>query len=386
MTTKRDYYEILGVKKGASVEEIKRAYREMAMKHHPDRTQGDKKQAEERFKEISEAYAVLSDPKKRSVYDQVGHAGFDQRYSTEDIFKGADFSSFEDLFGGTIFGDLFGGLDELFGGGGGGRSRRAGPRRGRDLGYSIRLSFREAASGVEKAIQIPRFETCADCGGSGAKKGTSPKSCSQCGGRGQVVSSAGPFRVSQTCPRCRGEGTVISDPCPRCHGEGRRQTERTIRVKIPAGVETDQRLRVSGEGEAGEQGGPRGDLYVDIEVEPDSVFERQGSDLYCELPVSFVQAALGAEVEVPTLNGKVTMKIPPGTQGGKTFRLKERGLQRLDGYGKGDQYVRVSVSIPTHLTAEQRKLLEEFARSSGIAIDESESFAEKLKRGLRRDK
>jgi len=383
MTTKRDYYEILGLTRGAGVDEIKKAYRKLALKYHPDRASGDKKIAEEKFKEVSEAYAVLTDSKKRETYDQFGHAGFDTRYSTEDIFRGADFSSvFGDIgIGGSIFEDLLGGFGDLLGGG----STRRGPRRGRHLEYSMHLTFREAALGTEKALRVPRLEICADCGGSGARKGSGRKRCPQCGGRGQTVSSAGFFSISQTCPQCRGEGSLLSDPCPRCHGEGRSEVERKIQVKIPGGVDTGSRLRMHGEGEAGSKGGPRGDLYIAIDVEPDVVFERQGPDLYCELPVSFVQAALGAEVEIPTLDGKITMKIPPGTQSGKTFRLKGRGIQRLDGHGKGDEYLQVTISVPSHLSTEQRRLLVEFARSSGIPIGGgTESLAEKVKRGFKK--
>ena len=384
MTTKRDYYEILGVSKGASAEEIKKAYRQLALKYHPDRNQSNKKEAEEKFKELSEAYAVLSDPQKRSVYDQYGHTGFDQRYSTEDIFRGADFSDFEDLFRGTVFGNLFGGLDEIFGSGR--SSRRSGPRAGRDLEYEFEITFREAAAGIEKTIVIPRIENCATCGGEGAKPGTKRKNCSKCQGRGQVVSSAGYFRISQTCPQCHGEGSLITDPCPSCHGEGRVRAERKIRIKIPAGVDTGSRLRVPGEGEAGSRSGPPGDLYVAVLVKPDTIFEREGEHILCEVPVGFAQAALGAEVEVPTLDGKVKMKIPAGTPSGKIFRLKGKGMPRLDGYGKGDEHVRVMVSVPTDLTEEQKRLLLDYARLRNESVDSNNnSFVQKVKRTLRGD-
>ena len=381
MTTKRDYYEILGIQKGASAEEIKKAYRQLALKHHPDRNQSNKKEAEEKFKEVSEAYAVLSDPQKRSVYDQYGHSGFDQRYSTEDIFRGADFSSiFEDLgFGGSIIENLFEGMG--FFGGSTGRQRASRPSAGRDLHYEFEITFREAASGVEKTLQIPRLESCTTCGGEGAKPGTKRKNCTQCQGRGQVVSSAGFFSIAQTCPRCHGEGSLITDPCPTCHGEGRVRVERKIKLKIPAGVDTGSRLRVSGEGEAGARSGARGDLYVSIIVRPDSTFERQGDHIICQVPVGFAQAALGAEVEVPTLDGKVTMKIPPGTPSGKVFRLKGKGIPRLDGFGKGDEHVQVVVSIPTDLTDEQKRLLLEYARLRKESIDSNnDSFVQKMKR------
>ncbi|MBI4436431.1 MAG: molecular chaperone DnaJ [Candidatus Omnitrophica bacterium] len=379
MTTKRDYYEILGVGKSASAEEIKKAYRQLALKHHPDRNQGNKKEAEEKFKEISEAYAVLSDPQKRSVYDQVGHAGFDQRYTTEDIFRGADFSSiFEDLgFGGSLFEDLFEGMG-LFGS----RSqRRSGPSAGRNLGYELEITLREAASGVEKTIHVPRLETCNSCSGEGTKAGTKRKNCPRCQGRGQVVSQAGFFSIAQTCPQCRGEGSLITDPCTACRGEGRVEVDRKIRVKIPPGVDTGSRLRISGEGGAGTRSGRRGDLYVSIAVQPDKVFERHGDHLLCELPVGFVQATLGTEAEVPTLDGKVRMKIPPGTPSGKIFRLKGRGIPSLDGYGRGDQHVRVVVSIPTHVTEEEKRLLLEYARLRGEAVNShNDSFVQKVKR------
>jgi len=379
MTTKRDYYEILGVPKGASAEEIKKAYRQLALKYHPDRNQGNKKESEEKFKEISEAYAVLSDPQKRSVYDQYGHTGFDQRYTTEDIFRGADFSSiFEDLgFGGSIFESLFEGMG-LFGG----RStHRSSSGAGRSLEYELAITLHEAATGVEKIIHIPRLETCGTCSGEGAKPGTQRKSCPRCQGRGQVVSQAAFFSIAQTCPQCRGEGSLIADPCPSCHGDGRVEVERKIRVRIPPGVDTGSRLRISGEGEPGRRSGRRGDLYVSVVVQSDKVFERQGNHLLCEIPIGFVQAALGAEVDVPTLDGKVKMKIPPGTPSGKVFRMKGKGIPSLDGYGRGDEHVRVVVSVPAHVTDEEKRLLLEYARLRGEAVDHhDDSFVQKVKR------
>ncbi len=387
VTTKRDYYEILGVAKGTGAEEIKKAYRQLALKYHPDRNASNKKEAEEKFKEISEAYAVLSDPKKRSTYDQFGHTGFDQRYSTEDIFRGADFSSiFEDLgLGGSVFGEI---LEGMFSGGGG-RARsssRGGARAGRDLLFELDITLQEAATGVEKTINIPRYEQCNTCNGEGAKPGTKRKTCPKCQGRGQVVSSTGFFSIAQTCPQCRGEGSFITDPCPSCHGEGRVRAERKIKVKIPPGVDTGSRLRVSGEGEAGSRGGGRGDLYVSIAVQPDKVFERREEHLICEVPIGFVQAALGAEVDVPTLEGKVKMKIPPGTPSGKVFRMKGKGMPSLDGYGRGDEHVRVVVAVPERLTEEERRVLLEYARLRGEPVDSNnDSFVQKVKRTFQGD-
>ncbi len=380
VTTKRDYYEILGLKKGASVDEVKKAYRQLALKYHPDRNTSNKKEAEEKFKEVSEAYAVLSDSKKRATYDQFGHTGFDQRYSTEDIFRGTDFSSiFEDLgFGGSLFENLFEGMG-LFGGRSG---RRSGPRRGRDLQTRVTVSLREAAEGVEKSIQFPYLERCETCRGEGTKPGTHRKSCPKCEGRGQVVSSVGFLSLAQTCPRCRGEGSFISDPCSSCHGEGRVRLTRKIRVKVPPGVDDGSRLRLAQEGEAGERGGSRGDLYVEIAVEEDPVFKRQEEHIFCELPVGFTQLVLGAEVAVPTLDGKVKMKIPPHTPNGKVFRLKGKGISRLDQRGKGDEYVKVVVSIPERLSEEEKRLLHEFARLRGETVDREEGFVQKVKRTL----
>jgi molecular chaperone DnaJ len=382
--TKRDYYEILGISKSAPVEEIKKAYRQLAMKFHPDRVPAEeKKAAEEKFKEISEAYAVLSDAQKRGLYDQYGHSGIDQKYTNEDIFKGADFSSvfsgmggggsnfFEDLFGDMGF-DIFGGA-----GGGGGRQRS---RRGRDLEITIRIPLEEAAEGVEKTISVPRHETCPTCSGSGAKPGTKKVSCPECKGSGRIIVSSGFFQMAQSCPRCRGEGSIIQSPCTECHGDGRVRVTRNIKVKIPPGVDNGSHLRVRGEGEAGTAG--RGDLYVLIEVESHSVFHRDGNDLIIEIAISLAKAVLGGTVRVPVLKGYVDMKIPSGTQSGKIFRLREKGLTDLHGRGIGDELVRVNVEIPHKLTPEQRKLMEDFARLSGETI-EKESFGDKFKKGFR---
>jgi molecular chaperone DnaJ len=384
MATKRDYYEILGVKKNASLDEIKKAYRELALRYHPDRVPHEqKKEAEEKFKEISEAYAVLSDSQKRALYDQYGHAGIDQRYAYEDIFKGADFSSvFQDLgdfgLGGGLFEDIFQDLGfDLFGT----RTRQGTrSRRGRDLEMATDISLEEAASGTEKTITLPRYEVCPTCSGSGAKPGTKRATCPQCRGSGQTVVSSGFFQLRQTCPRCHGEGSIIQAPCPDCRGEGRTKVTRKIKVKIPAGVDTGSNLRMRGEGEAGTAG--RGDLYVVIEVKPHPVFQRHHNDIVTEITVSLIKAILGSEVEVPTLNGNVQMKIPAGTQSGKIFRLKGKGIPDLHGRGIGDELVRVNVEIPTHLTSQQRQLIEEFARLSGEEINKG-SFGDRLKKAFK---
>lgn len=369
MSTKRDYYEILGVKKNASLDEIKKAYREMALRYHPDRVPHEqKKEAEEKFKEISEAYAVLSDAQKRALYDQYGHSGIDQKYAYEDIFKGADFSSvFQGMgdfgLGGGIFEEIFGDLGfDIFGG----RGRRGGSAsrsRGRDLQISIDITLEEAASGTEKTIAVPRYEPCAACGGSGAKPGTKKITCAQCKGSGRTVVSNGFFQLAQTCPRCHGEGSAVQSPCPDCRGEGRTKITRHIKVKVPAGVDTGSNLRVRGEGESGQAG--KGDLYVIIEVMPHQIFERHDNDIATEITISLSKAVLGSEVEVPTLHGHASMKIPPGTQSGRIFRLKEKGLPDVHGRGIGDELVRVNVEIPARLNSQQRKLMEEFARLSG---------------------
>lgn len=371
-TTKRDYYEILGVAKGAAVDEIKRAYRQLALKHHPDRVPAEqKKEAEEKFKEISEAYAVLSDEKKRSVYDQYGHAGFDQRYSTEDIFRGADFSSiFQDLgFGGSIFEDLFGGA-EVFGGR---RGARRGSR-GSDLEMELPLSFEEAARGVAKSVTVPRHELCADCRGEGGERAN----CSTCQGAGQIRQAAGFMVIARTCHKCGGVGSVMKKACPKCRGQGRVAVERKIEVKVPAGIEAGMRLRLSGEGEAGTRG--RGDLYVHLNVSPHSLFRREGPHLLVDYPVSIAQAALGAEVDVPTMNGRVSMKIPSGTQSGTVFRVRGKGLPDVHDGGSGDLLVRAIVETPTNLSSTQRRALEELGRTLGDDAHPSRrSFLAKLK-------
>jgi len=385
MSAKRDYYEILGVKKNASLDEIKKAYRELALRYHPDRVPHEqKKEAEEKFKEISEAYAVLSDSQKRALYDQYGHSGIDQKYAYEDIFKGADFSSvFQDLgdfgLGGNIFDEIFGDLGfDIFAG----RSTRGstGRRRGRDLQISVSVTLEEVASGTEKTITVPRYEVCSTCSGSGAKPGTKKTTCPQCKGAGRTIVSSGFFQLAQTCSRCGGEGSIIQTLCPDCRGEGRAKVSRKIKVKIPAGVDTGSHLRIRGEGEAG--GAGKGDLYVVIEVLAHSVFQRHKNDILTQITISLSKALLGGEIEVPTLDAKVTMKIPAGTQSGKVFRLKEKGIPDLHERGIGDELVRVNVEIPERLTLEQRRLIEEFARLSGEEVN-TESFTDKIKRTFR---
>jgi len=385
MTTKRDYYEILGVSKSAGVDEIKKTYRTLALKFHPDRVPAEqKKAAEEKFKEISEAYAVLSDPEKRKMYDQYGHAGIDQRYAQEDIFRGADFSSiFGNMGSGGMFEDLFADLGfDIFGGGGrGGRGAGAGrQRRGRDLEITVNITLEEAAAGLEKTITVPRYEMCQTCSGSGAKPGTKKAACQQCRGTGRVVVSSGFFQLAQTCPKCHGQGEVIQTPCPECRGEGRVHKTSNIKVKIPPGVDTGNNLRVRGEGEAG--AGGRGDLYVIIDIARHPVFERRDNDIITEVTVSVSKAILGGEMQVPTLNGHVEMKIPAGTQSGRIFRLKDKGIPDVHGRGVGDELVRVNVEIPARLTAEQKRLIEEFARLSGDGASR-DSFADKIKKTFR---
>jgi molecular chaperone DnaJ len=385
MSTKRDYYEVLGVKKSASLDEIKKAYRELALQYHPDRVPHEqKKEAEEKFKEISEAYAVLSDAQKRALYDQHGHAGIDQRYAYEDIFKGADFSSvFQDLgdfgFGGGLFDEIFSDLGFDIFGSRGRRSARSG-RRGRDLEITVEITLEEAALGVEKTIAVPRYEICPTCSGSGAKPGTKKITCPQCKGQGRTVVSSGFFQLAQSCSRCGGEGMIVQSPCPDCHGASRSKVTRKITVKIPAGVDSGSHLRIRGEGEAGTTS--RGDLYVIIEVLPHSVFQRHNNDILTEVKISLTKVILGGEIEVPTLGGHARMRIPPGTQSGRVFRLKEKGIPDLHGRLKGDQLVKVDVEIPTRLTDQQRRLIEEFARLSGEDVNK-ESFSERIKKAFK---
>ncbi len=377
MATKRDYYEILGVDKKASDDEIKSAYRKLAMQYHPDRNKSP--DAEEKFKEISESYAVLSDKGKRQQYDQFGHAGIDMRYSQEDIFRGVDF---EDIFrdiGMGGFGRRGGSIFDIFFGG---EQRREGPARGSDILYELAINLEDAAAGKKIELEVPRTESCDVCHGSGAKPGTSPKTCSVCHGSGQVSRTQntpfGRFMTTSTCGTCRGAGTIIDSPCMACHGSGRVQRRRTIEVKIPAGVDTGSRLRVPGEGESGERGGPQGDLYVEVNVRPHHIFTRDDNDLIMEATISFTQAALGDDIIVPTLDGKAEMKIPAGTQNGHVFRLKGKGIPSLHMSGKGDQLVRIKVAVPEKLTDRQKELLREFARINGEKI-RSKTIFEKVR-------
>ena len=350
MATKRDYYEVLGVAKNASEAEIKKAYRRAAQKWHPDRNPGDA-EAAERFRESKEAYEVLSDARRRAAYDQFGHAGVDPSMAGAGAggFGGGG-ASFSDIFG-DVFGDIFGG--------GGARSRNR-VYRGADLRYNLELTLEEAVHGTTVKIRVPTLVACAACGGSGSKKGTSPTTCTTCGGHGQVRMQQGFFSIQQTCPRCRGSGTIITDPCPACRGEGRLREQKTLSVKVPPGVDTGDRIRLAGEGEAGENGGPPGDLYVQIRVKEHPIFSRDDNHLYCEVPISFVTAALGGELEVPTLDARVMLKIPPETQTGKVFRLRGKGVQPVRGGPVGDLLCRVVVETPVNLTRRQKELLEEF--------------------------
>jgi len=384
--SKRDYYEVLGVSKGATQDEIKSAYRALALKYHPDRVEADKKkEAEERFKEISEAYEVLIDSQKRANYDKYGHAGVEGAFK-QGGFTWQDFHHFEDIkdiFGEFDLSDLFRGFGtDIFGSSYGQTgSRRAGSRRGSDLEYQLEIDFDDAAFGAEKTITIPRYETCQECDGTGSKAGSKRERCSQCGGRGQVSSSSGFFNVIRTCDRCGGEGTIIKTPCPACGGKGRIKIKRNIKIKIPAGVDSGSRLRIQSEGEAGSRGAAHGDLYILIYVRPHEIFERHDADLYCEVPVSFATAALGGEVDVPTLEGKIKMKIPSGTQSGRTFRLKNKGIAHIHDYGRGDQLVKIQIDVPTDLTAEQKRLLKEFEQvSSQSSGPLHKTFLEKMKR------
>jgi molecular chaperone DnaJ len=386
--SKRDYYEVLGVGKESDPKEIKSAYRKLALKYHPDQSQ--EPDAEERFKEISEAYAVLSDSDKRKQYDQFGHAGIDGRYSQEDLFRGVDF---EDLLRGFGFAGGGGGsiFDIFFGGAG--RGGRRGPGRGRDLRYDLDMTLEEVAAGLETTIEVPRMETCPPCSGTGAKPGTSPVTCDQCRGAGQVTrvqkTPFGQMMTSSTCPKCGGRGQIVSDPCAECRGSGRVRKTRTINVKVPAGVDSGQHLRLGGQGEASpDPGGEPGDLYVFVNVRTHPLFRRDEDDLLFEAPLSITQAALGADLEVPTLDGKrAKIKVPAGTQTGSVFRLKGKGIPRLHGFGgTGDMHVRVNVKTPSNLTGRQRDLLEELAAEFGEGEKMKRSAEEEKKKEKPADK
>ena len=373
--SKRDYYEILGLSKNASEAEIKKAFKRLAMKFHPDRNPDDTN-AEEKFKEAKEAYDVLSDAQKRATYDQFGHAGVEGSFGS----RSAGGASFSDIFG-DVFGDIFGG------GHGGGR---AGPRRGSDLRYNLELSLEEAVKGTTVKIRIPTAVQCKTCGGSGAKKGTSKTTCTTCNGVGQIRMQQGFFSLQQTCPTCRGEGVIIKDPCSSCHGAGKVQEQKTLSVKVPAGVDNGDRIRLSGEGEVGEKGAPPGDLYVQILVKEHPIFTREENDLYCEVPISFVTATLGGELEVPTLSGRVKLKVPAETQSGKLFRLRGQGVKSVRGGPLGDLLCRVAIETPVNLNSKQKELLRDFERTmtdSGVKhspkesswLDGVKSFFEDLK-------
>jgi molecular chaperone DnaJ len=354
LSTKRDYYEVLGVSRNATPEEIKSAYRKAALKYHPDRNPENKHEAEEKFREATEAYSVLSDSQKRQAYDMYGHAGV----SGAGAGAGFDASIFEQF--NDIFGDFFG-FEDLFGTRTGRRRARA--HRGSDLRYDMTLSFEEAARGVQTRVKIPRLETCEKCHGTGAKPGTSPVTCHVCHGRGQVTTQQGFFVLTRTCSNCNGAGKVIREFCPLCRGEGRVERERTLEVRIPAGVDTGTRIRFAGEGEPGAHGGPPGDLYVVLEVKEHPFFERRNADLFCTIPINFAQAALGAEIAVPTLDGEEKLSIPAGTQSGSTFRLKGKGLPDPNSGRKGDLYAHIRVVTPTKLTREQKRLFEQLAQT-----------------------
>jgi molecular chaperone DnaJ len=352
--SKRDYYEILGVTRAATDVEIKSAYRKLAMKFHPDRNPGDRV-AEEKFKEAAEAYAILADSEKRSLYDRFGHAGVSSAAGAGGGFDPSVFSGFEDILGGL--GDIFG-FGDLFGGG----RRRGGPQRGADLRYDLEISFEESARGTETAIQIPRQETCETCHGSGAAPGSSPTQCPQCRGQGQVRFQQGFFTVARTCPQCRGAGKIVTNPCKTCRGAGRVSHERKITVKIPAGIATGQQLRLQGEGESGSAGGPAGHLYVVVQVQEHEFFRRDGNNLFCEIPVNFTTLALGGDIQVPTLDGADTVKVPEGTQTGTTLRLRGKGMPDVNGRGRGDLFATVQVQTPKKLSREQRQILEQLSK------------------------
>lgn len=376
--SKRDFYEVLGVSKDSSDADIKKAYRKLAKQYHPDVNPGDKS-AEAKFKEASAAYEILSDQQKKARYDQYGHAGVDPNGFGG---AGAGFGDFD--FGGI--GDIF---ESFFGGSGFGRTTksRSGPQKGADLKYAMEISFEEAAFGLERELAINRHESCGTCGGSGAKAGTNPTTCAQCSGTGQVQykqsTPFGQFVNVKTCDACRGEGKIISSPCPACSGKGKVRKSVKIKLNIPAGIDDGQTMSLRGEGDPGSKGGPAGDLFVTISVKPHGIFKRQGNDVVCEMPITFVQAALGIELEVPTLDGKVKYSMPEGTQTGSIFRLKGKGIPYLRGNGRGDQYVKVEIDVPKKLNEKQKAALREFAEISGDDVHEQrKGFFDKMKDAL----
>ncbi len=365
-TTKRDFYEVLGVARDSDADDVKRAYRQMALKFHPDRNPGDK-DAEKKFKEAAEAYEVLSDPEKRQRYDRYGHAGLDGAAvhdfrSTDDIM-----SAFSDIFGGGLFGDLFG-------------ERRRGPRPGPDLLMKLEIELVEAARGTSRGIEVSRQEFCSDCRGSGSRKGTSPTTCNYCGGRGQIVQARGFFQVATTCPACGGDGVRVTDPCPTCRGAGRTPSASKLQVDVPPGVESGMWLQLRNQGELGDIGAPRGNLRIQVVVKRHPFFERRRNDLFCQVPISFAQATLGAEIQVPTLDGPDTVMVPRGTQSGEMIRIKGRGMPDISGRGRGDELVEVVVETPRHLTPRQEELLREFAEIEHEQVSpRRKSFFEKLR-------
>jgi len=367
----RDYYEVLGVEKGASTNDIKKAYRKMAMKYHPDRNPNDEKAAES-FREVTEAYEVLADDSKRSRYDQYGHAGVDDQMGGfgSGGFQGSHaYQDFGDLFG-SMFGDAFGG------GGGGGQASN----QGADLRYNLSVSLEESAKGKEVELEIPKHESCDTCSGSGARPGTNPIPCSTCGGHGQVQMQQGFFAVRRPCPNCQGSGKKIESPCVSCGGTGRKKVKKKLKVKIPAGVYDGAQVRVGGEGEAGTNGGHSGDLFIVVRIKEHSIFERDGADLHCEMPITFPQATLGAEVDAPTIDGKIKIKIPAGTEGGRVFRLRGHGVKDVRVRQQGDLYVRVQIAVPKKLTDKQQELLQAFAKETGDEVyPERSSFLGKVK-------
>ena len=372
---KRDYYEVLSVGRNASDEEIKKAYRKLALKFHPDKNAGDKS-AEERFKEIGEAYEALSDSQKRAAYDQFGHAAFDPRARAGRTSGGFHdpFDIFREVFGGAAGGSIF---ESFFGG----RQDPSQPQRGADLRYDLEIELEEAALGCEKEISVTKLDPCDACNGSGMEHGSKMHGCPTCGGRGQVLTARGIFSIAQTCPHCNGIGRILEKPCKSCHGNGRREHYSKIKLRIPPGVDTGSRLRSSGNGEAGFRGGPSGDLYVILHAKSHEIFQRDGDDLLCEVPVSFTQAALGVEIEVPTLENKATIRIPAGTQPSTIFRVKGQGVKNLHGHGHGDLHIRIQVEVPTRLTAQQKAKLQEFAGlCDGNETPMAQSFFEKAKK------